>query len=75
MEHTLKKRKTSDVESFIMITGVVKGTLVLTPQPPDLGGLKTLPIPEIGQNEQSPLPPEVGGTEGGRKTLQNFKIW
>ncbi len=71
---------------LLLITGVVKGTLVLSPQPPDLGGLKpvpetgraeqTLPSPnlygpkespiqEISQIEQSPPPPEIGGTEGG----------
>ncbi len=54
MEHTRKKRKPITVEPVTMITGVVKGTLVFTPQPPDLGGLSTFPTPEIAHIEQIP---------------------
>ena len=61
MEHTRKKRKSSEVDPFTMITGVVKGTLVLTPQPPDLGGLNALLTSEIGQFEQTLASPDLGG--------------
>jgi len=38
LEHTRKKRKSIKADQSITVTGMVKGTLVLAPQPPDLGG-------------------------------------
>jgi very-short-patch-repair endonuclease len=60
LEHTRKQRRSIEADPFTIVTGVVKGTLVLTPQPPDLGGLKATLPHEVGREAHL-----AWGIEGG----------